>query len=209
MFRQKKCYFRGANKYPETRTFYLLFLLPQHCQICRWPDLTPDQTKFEPKIYAPLQTRFLSFGQQNEHWKPGLDLDQISNKWSTLSPGPSQLDMVPSGWVWGFYFSIAVANWGGGFQTLETWAAGEKQSSCQLPLSPLLSVGVKCQIFQGSCLAPKSKEGCKKRLSLICCSPNTTNQVWAQKLCSLANKIPVLWAAEWALKTNVGFGHNF
>ncbi len=31
------------------------------------------------------------------------------------------------GWVWGFYFSIAIANWGRGFQMLETQVAGEKQ----------------------------------------------------------------------------------
>jgi hypothetical protein len=167
------------------------------------------QTKFEPKSYAPSWTRFPSFGQRNELWKPGLGLDQISNKLSFPLPSPSRLDMVPSGWVWGFYFSIAIADWGGGFQTLETRAAGEKQWSGQLPLSPLLLAGIRHQIFQGSCLMPKSKEGCKKHLSLVCCSLNTTNRVWAQKLCSLANKIPVLWAAEWALKTRVGFGPNF
>ncbi len=62
---------------------------------------------------------------ENQGWVLGLD--QISYKWSTPSPGPGRLDMVPSGWVRGFYFSIAIADWGGGFQTLETRAAGEKQ----------------------------------------------------------------------------------
>ncbi len=79
------------------------------------------------KAMLPCKQDSRPLGSRMSVEKLELGLDQISNKWSTPLPGPDQLDMVPSGWVWRFYFSIAIADWGGGFQTLETWSAGEKQ----------------------------------------------------------------------------------
>jgi hypothetical protein len=61
---------------------------------------------------------------------------------------------------YGFSFSIAIADWGGGFQTLETWAAGENNdpaNSLSLSFFWLVS-GVRSS--KDLALRQKSKEGC-------------------------------------------------